>query len=802
MRGRGIIISIFLVLVIFAFAFLGMLNMTGFAIVDLQVGEGADYVDGDILQDDSINSVDATTLTVGDDGAGTGYRFFIDFNTSSIQDSATVSNVTLQLTVETTDTITLDIFALTQTADSRIDASEESTLNDECEGIGSTLIYDDFLAVPGAGVSFNVTLNSAARTNLQNNLGSDFFSLCITNTTTGSSLFLSNKIVVYSINETTASRRPLLIVDYDSDSTAPDVTIVSPENKTYGNVSFPLDFNITISEAGYCEYSLDGGVNNFTMESADDLKFGDTNETIAEGGYVFTAYCNDSAGNTNYTESIDFSVDVTFPTSVIVHPENTTYNESLIDLNFSAVDSIGLDSCWYSTNDGASNSTTNDCKSNFTGLSAVEGSNNWTLWVNDSAGNENYSIIRFTRNSTSPLVTINSPTATTYTSSSVSVNISLNKEGYCEYSLNSGGSNNTLTANAGNTEFTGTTSSLSNADYVLIAYCNDTFGNTNYTENVSFTISVSSSSPGGVGSSCTVTSWDCEDWGVCINGIQERECISNCNGVKTETRNCSENEENVTECVNECSEEGVYCNGDFLETCSFIDGCYKITLSEQCSNGCVNGSCVDEELNILESVLENNLGDIGGSVAGFIKKIPKPSDIIPHGDIPDVVVDTGTGVAVVGGASWIGWLWLLTLIPFFLRKLRHYSVSVVDSGNDLKIFTKSGKIKKEELMRLLSDLDKNYEKLLFAAKQDEVVKYLVEDGFVEIRLDKPFIIIGHFTDIDKSERFERALKNALNRMRVDVEVLQSIEKVTIWRAIRAWLRERRSRRIIKRAMKR
>lgn len=89
----------------------------------------------------------------------------------------------------------------------------------------------------------------------------------------------------------------------------------------------------------------------------------------------------------------------------------------------------------------------------------------------------------------SPEVDIVSPNATIYSSGSVNVNISLNEEGYCEYSLDAGITNNTLANNSINTEFTGTLS-LTNGTYTLNAYCNDTSGNKNYTENVTFSISI------------------------------------------------------------------------------------------------------------------------------------------------------------------------------------------------------------------------------------------------------------------------------------------------------------------------
>ncbi len=95
------------------------------------------------------------------------------------------------------------------------------------------------------------------------------------------------------------------------------------------------------------------------------------------------------------------------------------------------------------------------------------------------------------RESISPQVTISNPIPTTYTTNSYTINITLNEDGYCEYSLDGGTTNNTLT-NTGNRMFMSARTEVPNGNYVLNAYCNDTAGNRNYTESVNFSVSVSS----------------------------------------------------------------------------------------------------------------------------------------------------------------------------------------------------------------------------------------------------------------------------------------------------------------------
>jgi hypothetical protein len=89
-----------------------------------------------------------------------------------------------------------------------------------------------------------------------------------------------------------------------------------------------------------------------------------------------------------------------------------------------------------------------------------------------------------------PQVTINSPTASqTFTTSSVLLNVTLNENGTCLYSTNSGTTNNSMDT-SDNLTFTKTLSSLSDRSYTANFYCNDSVGNRNDTINVSFSVAV------------------------------------------------------------------------------------------------------------------------------------------------------------------------------------------------------------------------------------------------------------------------------------------------------------------------
>ena len=83
------------------------------------------------------------------------------------------------------------------------------------------------------------------------------------------------------------------------------------------------------------------------------------------------------------------------------------------------------------------------------------------------------------------LVTINVPANTTYSSSNINFNVSLNRNGSVMYSLNGGRNNLTMLYSADQVSvfgdvFNHTNNSIADGSYTFSVYANDTAGNTNY----------------------------------------------------------------------------------------------------------------------------------------------------------------------------------------------------------------------------------------------------------------------------------------------------------------------------------
>ena len=592
-----------------------------------------------------------------------------------------------------------------------------------------------------------------------------------------------------------------------ADTIPPLVTIINPQNRTYKLSDFPLIFNVSLNETGNVGYSLNGGVNNITMTAnASATGFNATNSSLADGSYTFRVYANDTAGNRNDTASVVFSVDTTYPLidyGVGTEAGGAKINRGNIVINVTASDTnlanitIRLFNSTSLVN--LTNSTTSPNFVNITGL--ADGIYYFNASAIDYAGNVNSTSTRnVTIDTTAPAVTIVSPLATTYTVNSYFINITINEAGYCEYSLDSGATNNTLT-NSGNVDFYVNKTGVSNAAYTLRAYCNDTVGNRN-SASVSFTVSVSSGGSGSGGSggdgvgffACDSTTWtNCTGWTACTNKQQYRMCTSNCGTQRNESRWCDL-------CVNECSADGKSCSGDTLQTCQFIGGCYKIVSNENCAavdgGACLNAECISCN-SVLEYAAEASAGTTGGSnrtAVGFF--IPRLSSFIPHGSVPAGIIDAGgilVGVAAIAGISWIIFLWIAGLmLPLFWVKLKHYSVPVFDTSNHLKMFNSpTPDIKR--VTSFLMELEKHYEPMVFADKERGVVRYLVKRGFIEMRLDSPFIVTGHFTRKRDASAFKEALREVTNKFGGrKLKILDSVEKASIIEALRALRRNKKS----------
>ncbi|MCK5624259.1 hypothetical protein KAI04_00265 [Candidatus Pacearchaeota archaeon] len=204
--------------------------------------------------------------------------------------------------------------------------------------------------------------------------------------------------------------------------------------------------------------------------------------------YTYNITTSDKASNLNSTATRTITLDTVLPQLNIIYPQSNTYTVDITQLNYTYTETIP-DKCWWSNNSGIWNSSLQTCGTNWTGLTSNEGSNTWTIYMNDSAGNENSTSVIFTKDTAYPAVTINSPLNQTYDTTTILFNVTATDGGgisACEYSLSDGLDNNSM-SQSGNF-WTATNSSMIQGSHTVNFYCNDSSGNLNDTKQETFFI--------------------------------------------------------------------------------------------------------------------------------------------------------------------------------------------------------------------------------------------------------------------------------------------------------------------------
>ncbi len=186
------------------------------------------------------------------------------------------------------------------------------------------------------------------------------------------------------------------------DTQAPNVTIILPENTTYSSSSVKLNYTVSDANLVACWYSLDNGPNISLPNCANT-----TLTNLADGTHRVIVYANDSAGNVGYAEQY-FTVDTQAPVITIVSPENITYLQSDIDVNYTVNDNFAIDMCWYVLDAGEIVYLLS-CQ-NITLTNLVDGAHTLTIYANDTAGNVNSSSVTFTIDTLGPEITFVPPT--------------------------------------------------------------------------------------------------------------------------------------------------------------------------------------------------------------------------------------------------------------------------------------------------------------------------------------------------------------------------------------------------------
>ena len=204
------------------------------------------------------------------------------------------------------------------------------------------------------------------------------------------------------------------------DSLYPQFDITYPTATNYTTAITTFNYTLIETNQEICWYSTNDTI-NVTIDCALNV----TGLVADEGINIWTIYANDTTGRENST-SVTFYQDSIIPYIEIIYPTNVSYLTAPTIFNYTYVET-NCNKVWFSNDTGLNNYSVQTCGTNFTDMVANEGLNNWTVFINDTFGNENSSIIYFTVD-TVPFIQYESPTQINNynsTTSYIPVNVSL-----------------------------------------------------------------------------------------------------------------------------------------------------------------------------------------------------------------------------------------------------------------------------------------------------------------------------------------------------------------------------------------
>ncbi len=210
--------------------------------------------------------------------------------------------------------------------------------------------------------------------------------------------------------------------------------------------------------------------------------------------YNTTGGENYTLGSVNATLIVSSGPDMIGPAITIYSPQAIAYSSGLnLSLNYSVIDSSGVDSCWYNIDFGNNVSLANCANSTFN----VSGNGNYilNLFSNDSLGNSANKSVSFSVDSTAISLLLSEPSGTK--SSRISIPITYNVFGNnltCWYNVKTsvGGDviSNTSLSNCSDSSF----DVANDGNFVFNLFVNNSFGSYNST-NSSFSVDTSTPAP-------------------------------------------------------------------------------------------------------------------------------------------------------------------------------------------------------------------------------------------------------------------------------------------------------------------
>jgi len=181
-------------------------------------------------------------------------------------------------------------------------------------------------------------------------------------------------------------------------------TIEYSVDKVY---QFNITWNDTYLNTVVIEHNFTGVLANYTASSANNESYYNTSGIVA-GSYIYSWYANDSAGNTNKTDSWTFTInsDIIPPNVTLISPSNTSTwsSSSTVTFTYNVSDEGNVTNCSLLINgavDQIDTTITRDESQIFT-KSMSNSDYNWSVTCYDGANQGNSSVYYLTVGYTAP----------------------------------------------------------------------------------------------------------------------------------------------------------------------------------------------------------------------------------------------------------------------------------------------------------------------------------------------------------------------------------------------------------------
>lgn len=299
----------------------------------------------------------------------------------------------------------------------------------------------------------------------------------------------------------------LMVADGQFSDLSQNLQIEKGQSATFDVYFTTYDFPMDVSVKLY--NSNNQLVHTFIDSSTEDYFFEQTytiTETAYEklGDYEIRINGSDDAGDSdevilklNVVEKNGEVVDTTAPEIIIYSPlYGKTYTSQIKELHYKIYDE-NIDSCEYSTDATRHNL---DCKNGqdaYISLNSKSGSNTWTIYAEDKAGNKASRTITFNVNipeidTTAPIITIVSPEDKEYSTSNINLKVLTNEDAEVWFELDDG---NKVAMNNPEDHIYTNTVKVSDGAHTITFYAEDEAGN-EASKRIEFSVDTSTSNNG------------------------------------------------------------------------------------------------------------------------------------------------------------------------------------------------------------------------------------------------------------------------------------------------------------------